>query len=497
VFRADASVSLGAGHVMRCLSLAGALSRTGWQVVFACRAGTGATVPLLERSAHEVLDLDGDAAAEARMMAARWPGGCDLLVVDHYQRDAGFETACRPWARRILVIDDLADRLHECDMLLDQTPGRVPDEYRRFVPCECRLLMGHDYALVRPEFFALRRRALLRAENRRVRRVLVALGATDADNVAARVLDGIAASGCAVEVDVVLGAAAPHLAEVRRLAMQGCVPVRVHVDVADMADLMARADVAIGAAGMSSWERCCLGLPALLVIMADNQRDNAQALVNAGAARLLGRGADLQAETVAASFRKLVDEPAACSRMSEAAARLCDGRGAMRVALAVLPPVPTYDGRPVTVRLVEPGDAQLLLMWQRDPRTRRFARKPEIPTPEEHAAWLAGKLADPGCIPAIVLHGDSPAGALRLDRLTDPEGGTAFEISLYIDPDSYRMGIGRAALELARRLLPNATLKAEVLPGNVASQELFKSAGYVLKDGMYVNAGCVAAAELQ
>lgn len=496
VFRADASVSLGAGHVMRCLSLADALSRTGWQVAFACRAGTRTTVPLLERSAHEVLNLDGDAAAEARVMAERWPAGCDLLVVDHYRRDAEFEAACRPWARRILAIDDLAGRDHACDMLLDQTPGRIPDEYRQFVPRECRLLVGHDYALVRPEFFALRGRALLRTGARRIRRVLVALGATDPDNVAARVLDGIAASGCAVEVDVVLGAAAPHLAEIRRLALQGRVPVRVHVDVADMAALMAQADVAIGAAGTSSWERCCLGLPALLIIMADNQRDNAQALVDAGAARLLGRSSDLRAGTVAASFRGLVDEPAACSRMSEAAARLCDGRGAMRVALAVLPPAPAHDGRPVALRLVEPGDAKLLLTWQRDPRTRRFARNPEIPTPGEHAAWLAGKLADPGCIPAIVLHGDSPAGALRLDRLTDPEGGTAFEISLYIDPDSYRMGIGKAALELARRMLPNATLKAEVLPGNTASQELFKRAGYALKDGLYVNAGCVAAAEL-
>ena len=169
----------------------------------------------------------------------------------------------------------------------------------------------------------------------------------------------------------------------------------------------------------------------------------------------------------------------------------------MRVALAVLLPVPARDGRPVTLRLAEPGDAELLLAWQRDPRTRRFARNPEIPTPEEHAAWLADKLADPGCIPAIVLHRDSPAGALRLDRMADPEDGTAFEISLSLDPDSYRRGIGRAALALARRLLPNASLKAEVLPENVASQELFKNAGYVLKDGMYVNAGCVAAAEIQ
>lgn len=497
VFRADASVALGAGHVMRCLSLGDVLSRMGWEVAFACRAGTEETVSLLERSAHVVLALDGDAAAEARSLAGRWPAGCDLLVVDHYGRDAEFEAACRPWARRILAIDDLAGRPHECDILLDQTPGRGPDDYRRFVPRACRLLMGPDYAPVRPEFFAMRRPALLRTGDRRIRRVLVAPGATDPDNVAARVLDGIAASGCAVEVDVVLGAAAPHLAEVRRLAAQGRMPVRLHVDTADMAALMAQADVAIGAAGTSSWERCCLGLPALLIIMADNQRDNARALVDAGAARLLGWSSALRAETVAASLRGLVDEPAVCSRMSEAAARLCDGRGAMRVALAVLPPMPARDGLPVTLRLAEPGDAGMLLKWQSDPRTRRFARNPAIPASGEHAMWLADKLADPGCVPAVVLYGDSPAGVLRLDRLTDPGEGTAFEISLYIDPDSYRRGIGKAALELARRLLPNARLQAEVLPGNVASQELFKSAGYVLKDSLYVNAGCVAAAELQ
>lgn len=142
VFRADASSVLGGGHVMRCLTLAGALSDAGWTCAFAARPGAADAVPALARSGYDVVTLDGAEADEPGVLARRWPEGPDWLVVDHYGLGADFETSCRPWARNIMVLDDLADRTHDCEVLLDQNLGRENGAYSALVPEGCGVLLG-------------------------------------------------------------------------------------------------------------------------------------------------------------------------------------------------------------------------------------------------------------------------------------------------------------------------------------------------------------------
>ncbi|MEE9209826.1 MAG: GNAT family N-acetyltransferase [Kiloniellales bacterium] len=144
------------------------------------------------------------------------------------------------------------------------------------------------------------------------------------------------------------------------------------------------------------------------------------------------------------------------------------------------------DGRPVRLRPATMADAEVMLRWQREPWTRRYARNPAAPTAEEHQRWLADRLADPGCLFNLILHGDEPAGVLRLDRIdSDQDPDNTYEVSILVAPDRHRLGIGKAALHLVRQLLPEAELRAEVLPGNVASDTLFRSAGYIRRKGSF------------
>lgn len=332
VFRADAAPELGGGHVMRCLALAQALGESGWLSVFAGGPQTIETVPAISRMGHAWIELSGGAESEPAALESALGRPCDLLVVDHYGRGADFETACRKFARQVLSMDDEPNRAHDCDLLLDPAPGASAERYAGLVPPRCVLLIGPNYALLRRQFAQARPAALARRQpGHDVARIFVGMGATDPAGLTVTVLKGILAAQTDAVVDVVLGAASPHLADVQAVLASFGGKLRIHVDASDVAALMAAADLAVGAGGTSSFERCCLGLPTLTVIAAENQRRNAQAFAAAGAAVLLGDGSTLTAATVAAALRPLLADGPRRAALSSNAAALCDGQGALRV----------------------------------------------------------------------------------------------------------------------------------------------------------------------
>jgi UDP-2,4-diacetamido-2,4,6-trideoxy-beta-L-altropyranose hydrolase len=337
IFRADAAPAMGGGHVQRCLALAEALAGAGWRSVFACRAPTLETVPALGTSPHDLILIDGTEEKEPSLLSARLGSACDLLVVDHYGRGRTFERECRAFAARIMAIEDQPGREHDCDLLLDPTPGRSAADYARLVPGHCKLLLGPSYALLRGQF-AQARQAVLARRSRGMEpaRIFVSLGMTDPQNLTAAVLNGISISGTRLAVDVVIGSAAPHLGALRQLIDALKLDARVHVDSNNIADLMGAADIAVGAAGSSSFERCCLGLPSLIVVAADNQRDIAAALIQSGAAEELDQGNIARA--VAAALRRLCGDALARVAMAQAAAKLCDGEGTGRVTAELFTP---------------------------------------------------------------------------------------------------------------------------------------------------------------
>ena len=335
LFVVDAGATVGGGHVMRSLTLAQALEAAGAICVFIVNPAGKA---MLDAFGGEISHLQTQAIAPAELVAyaadvARWN---DAVVIDHYGLAAP-DHARIAGGRPTLVIDDLADRPLAADLVLDAGPARRAEDYDGLVAPGTDLLLGPNNAPVRPAFAALRKDALARrAQAGLVRRVLVSLGLTDVGAITHRAV-GLLLPQIDPEVtlDVVLGGGAPSLQALRALA-QAEPRVTLHVDTQDMPRLTLEADLAVGAGGSTSWERCVLALPTLLLVLADNQRDAAQALANADAVRAL----DVAARDFDVAFRseigRLLDDARLRDRLSAASSAVCDGRGAARVAARFL-----------------------------------------------------------------------------------------------------------------------------------------------------------------
>lgn len=348
VFRVDASLAIGTGHVMRCLTLARALREQGHACLFISREHVGNLNALIGSDGFSLHALPAGRAEDDDLDHSHWLGASqaedavacqapvaawrpDWLVVDHYALDHRWATQVTPAGCRVLVIDDLADRRHVCELLLDQNLGRQAEDYRALVPDNCTLLVGPGSALLRADFSRLRDPSLARRNQADLQSVLIALGGVDQHNYTGSILEALKSCELPVGIrfTVVLGSTAPHFQAVMAAAQSCPRPVEVLLGIDDMARRMLEADLAIGAAGGTSWERCCLGVPTLLVILAENQRSGALALAATGAALLIDATKPL-VEQLQSSFDQL---QAADLRhqMTNAASRVTDGRGAERL----------------------------------------------------------------------------------------------------------------------------------------------------------------------
>lgn len=340
LFFADAGPEVGGGHVMRCLTLARALGERGAECAFVeSRAAAGVlrrfgwpAGPVLAMS--NTADLAGFVRWGQDFAASFQP---DVVVVDHYGATVAEERALSDdGARRVAVIDDLADRAHACDLLIDPGFGRRREDYAGLIPDGCAALTGPDFALVRPDFAAARPRALSRRARREPpARALVALGLTDVGGVTLRVVEALSPALRDVRLDVVVGSGAPSLEALSALADQDR-RIRLHVDTSDMAALTAAADIAIGAGGSSVWERATLGLPGATVVLAQNQGPMAEALDVAGLTLAVDARAPGFEAALLQAWDKLIDDAELRWELTTRSSELCDGRGAERAAAAIL-----------------------------------------------------------------------------------------------------------------------------------------------------------------
>lgn len=349
VFRTDASVQIGTGHVMRCLTLADALRLEGADCTFICRGHTGHLVDLIRGRGHQVMMLAASDSLQTEqshetLAHAAWLGtdwATDLtdtqraigsrtvnwLVVDHYALDHRWEKAMRPFCHQLMVIDDLADRMHDCDLLLDQNLGRTTEDYHPLVPHDATTLIGPRYALLRPEFAAMRENSLARRKQPQIQHVLITLGGVDKDNLTGEVLQTLRICNLPTDlrITVVMGPHAPWLSNVQAVATAMPRPTQVLVNVNDMARLMTDSDLVIGAAGGTAWERCSLGLPSLVITAAQNQCSGALALQKNGAAYLIESTRDIAA--LIENPRLSGSQPTWLQQLSSAAAAITDGNG--------------------------------------------------------------------------------------------------------------------------------------------------------------------------
>jgi len=493
-FRTDASTQIGTGHFMRCLTLADALRQTGAEVRFLCRElpahlaemlaakdishtplvglPSGPPAQDLAHSAWLWTDQEHDAqACLSALEGSMW----DWMVVDHYALDLCWEGRMRESAKQIMVIDDLADRQHDCDLLLDQNYyADMQSRYEGKTPAHCQLLLGPRYALLRDEFHELRKQVHPRTGQ--VKKILVFFGGADADNytgVAVQALSELGVPG--IQVDVVIGAQHPAREEIG----QACAALgyHCHVQTSRMAKLMAEADLAIGAGGSATWERCCMGLPALSICVAQNQR---RQLMDAAAAALLYAPLvnDDFKTTLKVHVRALIDNPALRSLLSGTAMREVDGRGVVRVARML-------DCTEIHIRLAEAKDAHDLFEWRNHPAIRKVSRNQQPLDWASHQAWFAATLSNRNKLVLIASIAGKALGVVRFD-VQDDEA----EVSIYLVPDGGFAGYGRILLLSAEQWLvaqrPSIRrLLAEALEGNEASHQLFRGAGYKVESINY------------
>lgn len=471
LFRADASPQIGGGHIRRCLVLADALRTAGWVCVFATARGSTSIVQPLLTSGHKLVELDmNDSRPLIEQVGEK---DFDLLIVDHYGLDAKFERLCRKWARRVLVIDDLADRPHDCDVLLDPTLGRAADDYAPLLVEKSVLLLGPKYALLEPRFFM--QRLALEPQRSDVRELFVSFGTVDAFDLSGRTIEAVQKTGLDVRIKVAIGSASPNVEALKAAAARAAGKIHIGADSDDIPAMMASTDIAVGAAGGTSWERCCLGLPSLIITVADNQNENAIALDRAGAAWNLGGVKAVAAHRMAAEITRLVSDQTRRAAMRARALAITDGLGAARVVSVLGQSIAATGCGAVTLRPVADEDCEIMFEWQSAPGARRYSRNPQAPTRSEHEKWFRSKMADPGCVMNIVQHAGRPVGVLRYDWRKTEEW---FEVSMLIASEHQGQGVGVAALELGKQLLRSFDVVAEVDPANSRSAALFNRAGY-------------------
>jgi UDP-2,4-diacetamido-2,4,6-trideoxy-beta-L-altropyranose hydrolase len=355
MIRADASLQIGIGHVMRCLTLAEGLKKKTAQVEFICCEHEGNMIQYIESRGFKVRSIsipkrDANASILSNLDISNtldhghWLGNtqaqdadvCNLilrnfrpdwLIVDHYSLDQVWEMKVEDACKKLMVIDDLADRHHSCDILLDQTYGRSVNDYNKLTPPKCLKLIGSKYALLRPEFEKWRGYSLRRRKNAEFKKILITMGGVDNLNVTEMVLEEL--KKCDLPIDiaviVVMGVTSPYLESVRRKINSLPFKAEIKSNVTNMAEVMANSDIAIGASGATTWERCCLGLPTIQVVVAQNQTIIANHISKSGAALSITIDQLGQLKNHMIVLKRQVME------VVEKSAEVTDGRGLMQV----------------------------------------------------------------------------------------------------------------------------------------------------------------------
>ena len=354
-FRTDASIEQGTGHLMRCLVLANEFRDRGHNCVFITQPFLPPLISQIRNEGHKVIlinpELKQSLGRQHKKQYLNWLGRSldndaietyskivslptDVLIVDHYAIDYEWMKYFAELDVRKVVIDDLANRSHLCDMLIDQNYGRSTKDYEYLVPREATIMAGSKYAFIKDDFCKIRSNALYERPLRNAHRINICMGGMDKDNSTQDVLGVIKNIQClkSWNIDIILRSSSPHVRRVEAFAAKMQPQTSIHLDSKNIAELFSVADLAIGAGGVTLWERCCVGLPSLLLTIADNQLPAALAMSNTGAIEYVGDIRDLNwTKKLSSKLGKLVNDPHTLNRMSQAASAICDGLGLKNV----------------------------------------------------------------------------------------------------------------------------------------------------------------------
>lgn len=493
IIRADASVHIGSGHVMRCLVLAQGLTQQGHLVCFVCRPQAGDLITFIESKGFCVYTLvppnieviPSTSADYTAWLQVPWQqdaqdllsqvAATDLVIVDHYALNADWQLYIQQALHcKIMVIDDLV-REHHADLILDQTLLRQADEYQSQSKAQeshddTVILTGCDFALLNPLFSDYREHVLANDKLCSRPKLLLSMGGIDQPNATLLVLTTLTEIPQLSRplVTVLLGPRAPYYLEVKAFCLQNRDWVE-HVDFVDnMAELMLQHQVAIGAPGTTSWERACLGLPSIIIPLAENQQTIARNLVAVDAAYKVEL--DDIADYLLSCYQKLLKN---WPQLRANNLKLCDGLGLKRVLTAIGHLTGTSH---LHLRSATDADIKQVFDWQCQPSTRKYALNQQVPTWTEHDQWMRCKLLQQQDYFYMITIADntsadasSDVGVVRLDKIAAAE----YLLSIFIDPTCYGQRIAKRTLAYLDSLHPEITVHAKVLMANTASQKLF------------------------
>jgi len=495
-FRVDASLEMGTGHVMRCLTLAQMLRDNGIDNEFICRKLEGNLILKIRKKGFKVHELDSihENNNKDELEHSHWlkttqqidAQDCikiigrkdiDWLIVDHYALDACWELALKPYTKKIMVIDDLADRAHDCNILLDQNLGRTCHNYEALVPQKCRLLLGTKYALLRPEFSYYREHSLQRREKYDLKNILINLGGVDLENNTAIILDHIKKSSLPnnININIVMGAHSPHIESVRNISSQLSQQVNIYIDTKNFAELMTAADLAIGASGSTTWERCCLGLPTVQIGVARNQDFIGEALAKISAIKLV-----YKLEEMIPILEDSLNwaEEAACQ-----ASKICDGKGALRT-FNHLRSNEFFCKNEIEFHNyidLDLDDRATVLEMRNHEDIRKWMYNPNIISEKEHGSFMDSLEEDPRRSYFLVKQYQQIIGAVNFSHTPNSE---SVDLGIFSNPLVNIKGKGMllesAASEYAFNVLRAKKIKLEVLESNSRAISFYQRQGFTL-----------------
>lgn len=468
VFRTDASQAIGTGHFMRSFNLAGVLIERGAKVSFmTAELPDYLTAFLEQKQIKRFLLTSPFSSEEVRGFLQNLDTKPEWIVVDHYQLDETWEETVKPWVKKIAVIDDLVNRRHDCDLLIDpnfRKDGKAV--YQQLIPHSCKLLLGPRFALLSPKFASTRKQMSQR--HKEIKEILISFGGPDPVNETEKVLSAIAGIDC--QVNVIVGKLNTNLSNIEN-KLKKFENARLYVQTDRMAELMAASDLAVGAGGTELWERCCLGLPSIVIATNSNQKEQLEGLAKAGAVFYLGLHGEVSEERIAHAVNTLKLDSQWLNRACLSAMGLVDGKGVQRIASWLLK-------QNLTIRRVIQSDERRIFEWRNAPEVRNFSFDREPLTQEEHRKWLKKTLASKNCILLIVEDQTEAVAVLRYDL-----SKLNAIVSIYLVPDHYGRGYGPVVLQVGNEWLAQKypeidTVTAKVLVINKVSELAFLEAGF-------------------
>ena len=483
-FRVDSSFEIGSGHLMRCLALAEALRERGVKSFFICKDFEGNFNDQVEKNGFKLhtLNYQGDfnltEDAEKTESVLRGEGSVEWLVADSYAIDSKWEKLVKNETHKIMIIDDLANRSHDCDLLLDQNYHQdMGSRYDGLIPSRCKTLLGPKYALLRTEFSDARNKR--REKNEQANRILVSLGGSDPAGATEVALEALLSMNRKdIEADVVVGSSDRKKDTIKKLCDEKT-NLNYHLQADNMAQLMADADIAIGVGGISNWERCCVGLPTIALSTASIQESILIAMARDGIILYAGKLEDVLPKRLGFMISTLLDNPHLKSYLSKKSMELVDGKGSKKVVNNML------SGR-ISLRVAEPSDCDDVYHW-RNAKENRMQSFDMLPIElASHKTWFEKTVKSKENLLLIAEEDEKPVGVIRYD-LNDKFA----KVSVYLVPGMHGKGYGShlidAGTDWLRKNFPSINkINAEIIPNNSASEKVFLSAGYRVRHKLLV-----------